>query len=345
VTYNADYDIYMVTKFLGNDVAALNNGGIRLTPSTEDPNKAEIATTTGYLKTLVAGESYLTLKDMNAQSSPITLTHNGDGTVTISNFCVTYMTYDANWQQQHAAAALYKDVTATVAEEEEEPLPTEFTWADKFTVKATNVTVYKEIEGYTYPTEFEMEVSYNADYDMYLVTKFLGNDVVSLNNGGIRLTPSTEDPNKAEIATTAAYVKTIVGGESYLTLKDMNLNTSPITLTHNGDGTVTISDFCVSYMTYDANWIPQHAAAALYSGVSATSGYATVGIEDTEVAPALKAWSANGTIYVAGEAQTVEVYDMSGRTVFSGVASQVSGLNKGLYLVKVKNAVAKVAVK
>ena len=345
VTYNADYDMYFITKFFGNDVVSLNNGGIRLTPSTEDPNKAEIATTTGYLKTLVAGESYLTLKDMNAQSSPITLTHNGDGTVTISNFCVTYMTYDANWQQQHAAAALYKDVTATVAEEEEEPLPTEFTWADKFTVKATNVTVYKEIEGYTYPTEFEMEVSYNADYDMYLVTKFLGNDVVSLNNGGIRLTPSTEDPNKAEIATTAAYVKTIVGGESYLTLKDMNLSTSPITLTHNGDGTVTISDFCVSYMTYDANWTPQHAAAALYSGVSATSGYATVGIEDTEVAPALKAWSANGTIYVAGEAQTVEVYDMSGRTVFSGVASQVSGLNKGLYLVKVKNAVAKVAVK
>ena len=345
VTYNADYDMYFITKFFGNDVVSLNNGGIRLTPSTEDPNKAEIATTTGYLKTLVVGESYLTLKDMNAQSSPITLTHNGDGTVTISNFCVTYMTYDANWQQQHAAAALYKDVTATVAEEEEEPLPTEFTWADKFTVKATNVTVYKEIEGYTYPTEFEMEVSYNADYDMYLVTKFLGNDVVSLNNGGIRLTPSTEDPNKAEIATTAAYVKTIVGGESYLTLKDMNLSTSPITLTHNGDGTVTISDFCVSYMTYDANWTPQHAAAALYSGVSATSRYATVGIENIEAAPALKAWSANGTIYVAGEAQAVEVYDMSGRTVFSGVASQVSGLNKGLYLVKVKNAVAKVAVK
>ena len=345
VTYNADYDIYMVTKFLGNDVAALNYGGISFKVSADDPNKAEIATTTGYLKTLVAGESYLTLKDMNAQSSPITLTHNGDGTVTISNFCVTYMTYDANWQQQHAAAALYKDVTATVAEEEEEPLPTEFTWADKFTVKANKVSVYKEIEGYTYPTEFEMEVTYNADYDIYMVTKFLGNDVATLNYGGISFKVSADDPNKAEIATTTGYLKTLVAGESYLTLKDMNLSTSPVTLTHNGDGTVTISDFCVSYMTYDANYNQLHEVAALYSGVSATSGYATVGIEDTEVAPALKAWSANGTIYVAGEAQTVEVYDMSGRTVFSGVASQVSGLNKGLYLVKVKNAVAKVAVK
>ncbi len=345
VTYNADYDIYMVTKFLGNDVAALNYGGISFKVSADDPNKAEIATTTGYLKTLVAGESYLTLKDMNLSTSPVILTHNGDGTVTIDNFCVSYMTYDANYNQQHAAAALYKDVTATVAGAEEEPQPTEFTWADKFTVKANKVSVYKEIEGYTYPTEFEMEVTYNADYDIYMVTKFLGNDVAALNYGGISFKVSADDPNKAEIATTTGYLKTLVAGESYLTLKDMNLSTSPVTLTHNGDGTVTISDFCVSYMTYDANWTPQHAAAALYSGVSATSGYATVGIEDTEVAPALKAWSANGTIYVAGEAQAVEVYDMSGRTVFSGVASQVSGLNKGLYLVKVKNAVAKVAVK
>ena len=344
VTYNADYDMYFITKFFGNDVVSLNNGGIRLTPSTEDPNKAEIATTTGYLKTIVAGESYLTLKDMNAQSLPVTLTYNNDGTVTIANFCVTYMTYDENWQQQHAAAALYKDVTATVAEEEEEPLPTEFTWADKFTVKAANVTVYKEIEGYEYPTEFEMEVTYNADYDMYLITKFFGNDVVSLNNGGIRLTPSTEDPNKAEIATTTGYVKTIVQGESYLTLKDINLSTSSITLTHNGDGTVTISDFSISYMTYDANWQQLHAAAAKYEGVTATGRFAE-SIDTPEAAPTLNIWSANGTIYVAGEAQAIEVYDMSGRTVFSGVASQVSGLNKGLYLVKVKNAVAKVAVK
>ena len=124
----------------------------------------------------------------------------------------------------------------------------------------------------------------------------------------------------------------------------MNLSTSPITLTHNGDGTVTISDFSVSYLTYDENYAQQHAAAALYSGVTAAGGYAE-GIEEVETTPALKVWSANGSIYVAGEAQYVEVYDMSGRTVFTGVASQVNGLNKGLYLVKVKNAVAKVAVK
>ena len=341
VTYNADYDIYLVTEFFGCDVKSLNNGGISFKPSADDPNKAEIVTSTGYLKTIVAGESYLTLKDLNLSSaSNIVITRLEDGTYTLSDFSISYMTYDADWKQQHALAAFYQTVTA-----EKEPETAPFTWASTFTVKVGSVDVYKEIEGYEYPKEFEMEVTYNADYDIYMVTKFLGNDVAALNYGGISFKVSADDPNKAEIATTTGYLKTLVAGESYLTLKDMNLSTSPVTLTHNGDGTVTISDFCVSYMTYDANYNQLHEVAALYSGVSATSGYATVGIENIEAAPALKAWSANGTIYVAGEAQAVEVYDMSGRTVFSGVASQVSGLNKGLYLVKVKNAVAKVAVK
>ena len=345
VTYYEDNDLYLVTKFLGEDVSTLNYGGIRLTISADDPNKAELTTTNAYLKTLVRSESYLALKDQNLSSSPITLTHNGDGTLTIDNFCVSYMTYDESWTQQHAVAALYKDVTATIAEEEEKPLPTEFTWADVFTVKTTNVDVYKEIEGYTYPTEFEMEVSYNADYDLYLVTKFLGEDVSTLNYGGIRLTISADDPNKAELTTTNAYLKTIVQSESYLALKDMNLSSSPITLTHNGDGTLTIDNFCVSYMTYDESWNQQHAVAALYKGVTASGSFALVGVEEVETASALNIWSANGTIYVGGEAQNITVYDMSGRTVFSGVASQVNGLNKGLYIVKAENTVAKVAVK
>lgn len=339
VAYDAEYDMYLITNFMGEDVAALNYGGIALTPSADDPNKAEIKTG-GYLKTIVRGEKYLCLKDMNLSDGALTLTRLEDGTYTISDFSVSQMGYNEDWSQKHDLAAFYQTVTAEKAPEAEP-----FTWANTFTVKVGGVDVYKEIEGYTYPTEFEMEVTYYADYDMYFVTKFLGEDVASLNNGGIRLTVSADDPNKAEIATTMGYLKTISVGESYLTLKDMNLSTSPVTLTHNGDGTVSISDFCVSYMTYDENWQQQHAAAALYSGVTATSSYATVGIEEIETAPALKAWSANGSIYVDGEAQAIDVYDMSGRVVFSGVASQVNGLSKGLYLVKVKNAVAKVAVK
>ena len=329
VTYNADYDMYLVTKFFGNDVTALNYGGILLTPSTEDANKAEM-NTGGFIGTIEAGKTYYKLFDMNATTSPLTLTVNEDGTVSISSFCVSIMNYDT---QETKAVALYSNAIASKGTVEPEPEP--FSWAGTFTVKG-DVTSY---DGNSYPESFEMEVTYNADYDMYLVTKFFGNDVTALNYGGILLTPSTEDANKAEM-NTGGFIGTIEAGKTYYKLFDMNATTSPLTLTVNEDGTVSINSFCVSIMDYDTQ---ETKAVALYSNVTATSSSSS--IEDITVAPALNIWSANGIIYVAGEAQTIEVYDMSGRTVFSGVASQVSGLNKGLYLVKVKNAVAKVAVK
>ena len=331
VTYNADYDMYLVTKFFGNDVTALNYGGILLTPSTEDANKAEM-NTGGFIGTIEAGKTYYKLFDMNATTSPLTLTVNEDGTVSISSFCVSIMNYDT---QETKAVALYSNAIASKGTVEPEPEPEPFSWAGTFTVKGS-VTSY---DGNTYPESFEMEVTYNADYDMYLVTKFFGNDVTALNYGGILLTPSTEDANKAEM-NTGGFIGTIEAGKTYYKLFDMNATTSPLTLTVNEDGTVSINSFCVSIMDYDTQ---ETKAVALYSNVTATSSSSS--IEDITVAPALNIWSANGTIYVAGEAQAIEVYDMSGRTVFSGVASQVSGLNKGLYLVKVKNAVAKVAVK
>ena len=161
------------------------------------------------------------------------------------------------------------EITPVVAGDEKEE-DSEFSWANTFNVKANKVTVFKDIAGYTFPTEFEMEIIYNADYDLYLVTKFLGEDISALNYGGLSFKLSASEPDKAEIATTTGYLKTIVAGESYLTLKDMNLTTSPITLTRNADGTLSISDFCVSYMTYDASWQQQHVPAAWYSGVTTT---------------------------------------------------------------------------
>ena len=335
VQYYEEWDIYLVTKFFGQDVTALNNGGIGFSVSADDPNKAEM-TTGRYLQTIVAGESYLCLMDMNLSTSPLTLIRHEDGTITISDFCVSLMTYDANWNQNHTAAALYEGVTTGEIADE----PKEFSWANSFTVKAGNISVYND--AYTYPSEFEMEVKYYEEWGIYLVTKFFGNDVTALNNGGIGFSVSADDPNKAEM-TTGRYLQTIVAGESYLCLMDMNLSTSPLTLTRHEDGTITISDFCVSLMTYDANWNQNHTAAALYTGVTATEGNNGDGIESVTASPAA-VWAANGAIYV-GEAQQVEVYDLSGRTVFAGVASQVDGLNNGIYLVKVAGAVVKVIVK
>ena len=255
VQYFEDWGIYLITKIFGNDVTGLNNGGIRLTPSTDDPNKAEI-TTGGYLKTIVGGESYLCLKDMNLSNSPLTLTRLEDGTYTISDFCVTYMTYNEDWTQNHALAVFYQSVTAEKVVEEE------FSWANTFTIKVPNVTVYNE--DYAFPAEFEMEVQYFEEWGIYLVTKMFGNDVTGLNYGGIRFTPSANDPYKAEL-TTGGYLKTVEAGVSYLCLKDANMENSPLTLTRLEDGTITISDFCVTYMTYNEDYSQNHEVVALYS--------------------------------------------------------------------------------
>lgn len=328
VTYNADYDMYLITNFMGNDVAALNYGGILLTPSADDPNVAEIATGKA-VQTITQGEKYLYLKDQNLQDFPLMLTRLSDGTYTISDFSISEMTYNADRTQNHSFAAWYQTVTAT---KEETVKPEPFSWAQTFTVTA-DVQSYND--AYTYPTTFEMTVK-DWGSGIYTIINFMGYDIYNLNGGaGFNVTSDTEAAIKA-----GAYIGIPESGKAYYTIADLNNQPNDIKVKVNEDGSLSIDNFCVNLYLLENSTTT---LAAFYTNVKATVGPSS--IENIEGAPALKAWSANGTIYVAGEAQAVEVYDMSGRTVFSGVASQVSGLNKGLYLVKVKNAVAKVAVK
>ena len=174
------------------------------------------------------------------------------------------MTYNEDRSQNHEKVALYSQ--------------TPFSWASTFTIKVPNVTVYND--EYALPSEFEVEVQYFEDWGIYLVTKIFGNDVTALNNGGIRLYVSEEDPNKAEL-TTGSYLKTIVGGESYLCLKDAELGNSRLTLTRLEDGTITISDFYVTYMTYNADRTQNHEKVAFYS--QEATGIEEITVEDKTV--------------------------------------------------------------
>ena len=265
VQYFQDWGIYLVTKFMDNDVTALNYGGILFTPSADDPNKAEIATN-ALLKSLVAGTEYLALLDMNFGTSPLVITRQEDGTYKLDDFCVAYATFDASNTQTNTLATFCQNVTATKQEAVVEPEP--FNWANTYTVNAGNITVYND--AYTYPNNFEMVVEYNEQWQMYLITKFFGVDVTGLNYGGITLTPSTENPKSATIDTNA-FLSTIEPGSLYFKMFDMNAGTTPLTVTVNEDGTLSIDDFCVSVFDWNTN---QATAAALYSNVVATSGAA-----------------------------------------------------------------------
>ena len=265
VQYFPDWGIYLVTKFMDWDVVNLNNGGILFTPSADDPNKAEIATN-ALLKSIVPGEEYLSLLDMNLSNSPLTLTRLEDGTYTINDFCVAYRTYGSEGQKD-ALATFCQNVTATKQDAVEEPQPEPFNWANTFTVNAGNISVYNN--AYTYPNNFEMVVEYNEGWQMYLVTKFFGADVTGLNYGGITLTPSADNPKMATINTNA-FLSTIEPGSFYFKMFDMNASNTPLTVTVNEDGTLSIDDFCVSLCNFNTN---ETNVAALYSKVTATVGY------------------------------------------------------------------------
>lgn len=274
VQYFQDWGIYLVTKFMDNDVTALNYGGILFTPSADDPNKAEIATN-ALLKSLVAGTEYLALLDMNFGTSPLVITRQEDGTYKLDDFCVAYATFDASNNQNNTLATFCQNVTATKQEAVVEPEP--FNWANTYTVKAGNITVYND--AYTYPNNFEMVVEYNEQWMMYLITKFFGVDVTGLNYGGITLTPSTENPKLATIDTNA-FLSTIEPGSLYFKMFDMNAGNTPLTVTVNEDGTLSIDDFCVSVFDWNTN---QSTAAALYSNVVATVGAMPEEIETEKV--------------------------------------------------------------
>ena len=99
----------LVTEFLGNDVSAINYGGILFTIA-EDGMSAEMKA-----GSYVGGgmPEYLKLYDMNASTSPIQFTLNEDGSVNVANFFIKHVKFDENYNSSESAAVYYQNVTAT----------------------------------------------------------------------------------------------------------------------------------------------------------------------------------------------------------------------------------------
>lgn len=232
VVYDETYSMYMVTTFIGNDVAALNYGGIAMSVA-EDGKSATIAT-----GSLVGGAypEYLVLKDMNAGNEPIKLVLNEDGTVSVDNFFVQNMNYNTN---ETSPAAYYENVT--IGGEVTEPEEPAFDWAGDYAFSGEPVSK----DGSEYPASFEVVVTFYeaTEYNdaMYCVTSFMGNDVNAINYGGILLTVA-EDGKSATLANGNVMS---LGGGTFLKIFDANGAANPVAITLNEDGTLSMADFTV----------------------------------------------------------------------------------------------------
>lgn len=87
VIYDETSELYLITSFMGNDVTALNYGGIPMEVS-EDGMSAEVSAMT-FLGMIEAGSVYHVLFAEDYESLTIKLTRNNDDTISMGNFIVS----------------------------------------------------------------------------------------------------------------------------------------------------------------------------------------------------------------------------------------------------------------
>ena len=310
ITYYEVIDAYYLTSILGCNVGNVNNGGLKLTISDEDPTVAEISLTgpygAAYLKSSDDNSVWYKMVDANGGQTPLTLKRNDDGTFTLSNFFIVKGAYGA----ENNYVASVQDITI------QGEAPVVYTWDGTYEATAT---VTKYVEG-DYPTTFPIVIDPETEYGQFITT-FITEDAKAANYGGIRLTPSADDADKAEMATDK-FVKTVEPGVKYWKIYDMNSSTSPLSLTRNADGTVSISTFSLFEISFDAEWNEVKKCLALYENVVARKSAS--GIENVNVS------DDNGS--------DVRYFDLSGRALKSAG-------NGRLVIVKTAKGVKKVLVK
>lgn len=310
ITYYEAIDSYYLTSILGCNVGNVNNGGLKVTISDEDPTVAEISLTgpfgAAYLKSSDDNTVWYKMVDANGGQNPLTLKRNDDGTFTLSNFFVVKGAYG----DEKTYVASVQDITI------QGEAPVVATWDGSYQATAT---VTKYVEG-DYPTTFPIVIAPAGDYGQFITT-FITEDAKAANTGGIRFTPSEEDADKAEMAS-GKYVKTIVLGETYWMIYDMNGSDSPISITRNADGSVSFGSFSLWEMNYNTS---EKKCLALYENVTATK--VASGVE---------------SVVSSGSKQGEYMFDLQGRAI-SGKA--LNGMKNRLVIKKSAEGTAKMIVR
>ena len=277
----------------------------------------------------------------------IELTLNDDGTVTMGDFHFMRKTTENFGTPTFEKSAKYSSIAV---EKKVEKVITPEDFIGKYSVTSAEVTKYLDGDTYNveYPTSFEFEI-FQSDYNQKLyVSTFMDGNIYNNTNGYY---PCEVEGNtlRMPVGDAVSVRKIFVNDDFSLMVYDVlyngsGENTGTIELTLNDDGTVTMGDFHFMRKTTENFGTPTFEKSAKYSSIvvekkqNDDDAIDFVDVDESTV----KVYAANGTIYVAGEAEEVKVYSMSGACVFNGVTNQVSGLNKGLYIVKCGNTTVKV---
>ena len=184
-------------------------------------------------------------------------------------------------------------------EEENETPESTFDWAGEYSFKAGNVEVYYQGEGVEFPAEFDLTISYfdGTAYGIpssYYISSFLGQDIEQMPIDIM----IAEDGKSAEMLV-GGICGMIEAGKTYYTIYDMNATDTPVLMTLNEDGTISIENFFIKVLNYTDN---SETAGAYYQDVVITKK--TQNDNENE----------SGIENVVTENETV-IYDLSGRRV------------------------------
>lgn len=332
IAYPESYDIeikkdentgnYLVTKFFGKDIKSMNNGGIPAAVSADDPTKLEISVGNDSRLMDLGNNSYVVLYDpMGSDKNKVTISVNADGTLTMSDF-VTY-TFDGS---KATISALFQENSIVRGEEAQ---PIDFTKA--YTVKVDPNSVKVNNPVMEFPSEWEIKFTV-YDATKICINSFLGIDVSLINQGGYLIEIDEDDVRTIIVPLSGVkYLKSLVQGEEYLVLCNAEgENSGELRITIDEQGNATVSDFAVCLMNNETG---NSEIVAVYGADNST---AVDSVADEAVISVN-----NGVVSIAEEA-FVEVYNLTGVCVYSGVTTEVSGLNRGIYIVKVGTTVRRI---
>ncbi|MBE6297779.1 MAG: hypothetical protein E7088_04700 [Bacteroidales bacterium] len=269
VTYYDAIDKYYVDKFMGFDIYNINQGGMVLTPNEDGTASVALDGYYGcaFLKQNEDG-TFIQLTNSSGAATNFTLTLNEDGSVKIEDLFVQILDFNTGVQ---TPVVFYQNMTA-VKEGAEEPV---FDWTGDYKFKAGAVDVY--YEDVEFPTEFDVNITYfdGSQYGMdsyYYISSFMGKQlgqyVIKLN--------VAEDGNSAEMVV-GQLCGAIVPGEQYYKIYDMNATTSPVAMTLNEDGTISIANFFIKVLNYNDN---SEVAGALYKDAVLVAAGSSSSIEN-----------------------------------------------------------------